>query len=63
MSEETITTVDRFGHDLTIKYAGVDQQELAHFGGLDLHVTATKVMISDINGWSFPEKEGDYLVR
>lgn len=59
----TINTKDRFGNDLTISYSGVDQRELAHFGGLDLHVTATKEMISDSSGLSFPEKEGDFLIR
>ncbi|MCP1161307.1 hypothetical protein [Bacillus infantis] len=62
-SQATIYTKDRFGDDLTIQFSGIDRQHLAHFGGLDLHVTATKALISDIDGLSFPEKEGDYLIR
>ncbi|PLS14923.1 hypothetical protein CVD28_25745 [Bacillus sp. M6-12] len=58
-----LQTVDRKGNPLTISVEGVDEQELAHFGGLDLHVNATKAMISDTNGMSFPEKEGDFLIK
>ncbi|MBT2727815.1 hypothetical protein J7E63_12790 [Bacillus sp. ISL-75] len=61
-SKFVLNTVDRNGHDLIISVEGVDDHQLAHFGGLDLHVKATKEMISDINGTSFPEKEGDYLI-
>lgn len=54
-------SVDRKGNDIMIKCEGIDEHELAHFGGLDLHVKATKTLISDSqNGMSFPEKEGDY---
>lgn len=62
-NEAIISTRDRRGNDLTIRYTGVNQRELAHFGGLDLHVTATKEMISEVNGLTFPEKEGDHLIR
>lgn len=55
--------VDRMGNDITIRCEGVDDKELAHFGGLDLHVKATKMLIGDSqNGMSFPEKEGDYEI-
>ncbi|WP_342545425.1 hypothetical protein [Lysinibacillus sp. FSL K6-4013] len=58
-----VHSVDRKGNDIMIKCEGVDDQELAHFGGLDLHVKATKTLISDSqNGMSFPEKEGDYNI-
>jgi uncharacterized protein (UPF0303 family) len=62
ISNASITTVDRLGHNLTISYEGVDQQELAHYGGSDLHVTATKEMISNLNVLTFPEKDGDHLI-
>lgn len=55
--------VDRKGNDIMIKCEGVDDQELAHFGGLDLHVKATKMLIGDSqNGMSFSEKEGGYIL-
>ncbi|WP_288586014.1 MULTISPECIES: hypothetical protein [Lysinibacillus] len=58
-----VHSVDRKGNDIMIRCEGVDDQELAHFGGLDLHVKATKVLISDSqNRMSFPEKEGDYEI-
>lgn len=53
---------DRKGNDLFIRCEGVDDKHLASFGGLDLHVKATKEMISDINSTSFAEKEGDYEI-
>ncbi|MEC1722836.1 hypothetical protein [Schinkia azotoformans] len=56
-----VNGVDRRGNDITIRCEGVDDKELAHFGGLDIHVKATKMLIGDSqNGMSFPEKEGDY---
>lgn len=58
-----IRTVDRKGNDLEITVKGVDDRELAHFGGLDLHLKATKAMIADANTLSFPEKDGDYAIR
>jgi hypothetical protein len=57
-----INTVDRKGNDLYIRCEGVDDKHLASFGGLDLHVKATKEMISDINSTSFVEKDGDYEI-
>jgi len=58
-----VHSVDRKGNDIMIRCEGVDDQELAHFGGLDLHVKATKALIGDSqNGMSFPEKEGDYEI-
>ncbi|WP_416150248.1 hypothetical protein ACM26V_04475 [Salipaludibacillus sp. HK11] len=57
-----INTTDRKGNDLKITVDGFDDRELAHFGGLDLHVKATKNMISNTNGMSFPEKDGDFLI-
>lgn len=57
-----INTKDRKEKELKITIEGFDDKELAHFGGLDLHVKATKHMIGDTNGMSFPEKEGDYLI-
>jgi len=58
-----VHSVDRKGNDIMIRCEGVDDQELAHFGGLDLHVKVTKMLIGDSqNGMSFPEKEGDYNI-
>lgn len=55
--------VDRKGNDIMIKCEGIDDKELAHFGGLDLHVKAIKTLIGGSqNGMSFPEKEGDYNI-
>jgi hypothetical protein len=56
-------TVDRNGNDLKIRCEGVDDKVLSHFGGLDLHVKATKEMISDSSSFSFPEKAGDYMIN
>ncbi|OLN21324.1 hypothetical protein BTO30_15550 [Domibacillus antri] len=58
-----IHSTDRKGHELKISVEGTDDKELAHFGGLDLHVKATKAMIADISPLHFPEKEGDHLIR
>ncbi|RIW27628.1 hypothetical protein D3H55_22835 [Bacillus salacetis] len=57
-----LNDVDRKGNDIKIKCEGIDDKELAHFGGLDLHVKAVKTLISNANGTSFPEKEGDYSI-
>ncbi|NRD76600.1 hypothetical protein HPT25_03730 [Bacillus sp. BRMEA1] len=58
-----VHSVDRKGNDIMIKCEGVDDRELSPFGGLDLHVKATKTLISDSQyGMSFPEKEGDYNI-
>ncbi|MCM2534241.1 hypothetical protein NDK43_20160 [Neobacillus pocheonensis] len=43
-------------NNLKITGEGVDDQELAHFGGLDLHVKVTKMMISNTNGLDFAKK-------
>ncbi|PKG46532.1 MULTISPECIES: hypothetical protein [unclassified Planococcus (in: firmicutes)] len=54
---------DRKGNMLEIEYKGVDYKELAHFGGLDLHVNTTKHLISStLESISFAEKEGDFLI-
>ncbi|TCJ00958.1 hypothetical protein [Cytobacillus praedii] len=50
---------DRKGNELIIKCEGTDDQELAKFGGLDLHIKATREMISNVSAASFPEKDGD----
>ncbi|OIJ09404.1 hypothetical protein BKP35_16230 [Anaerobacillus arseniciselenatis] len=57
-----INTVDRKGNNLKITVEGVDDQELAHFGGLDLHVKAAKAMIGNTDGMTFPEKHGDIFI-
>jgi hypothetical protein len=62
-SSYTMHHSDRKGYSLTISVHGTDDQELAHFGGLDLHVKATKYMISDNATLSFPEKDGDSLIH
>ena len=49
-------------NNLNITGEGLDDQELAHFGGHDLHVKVTKIMISNTNGLDFAKKAGDYLV-
>lgn len=62
-SNFVLNSVDRKGDGLKISCEGIDDQELAHFGGLDLHVKATKTMISNTNGMSFAEKAGDYIIN
>lgn len=57
-----LNDVDRRGNDIQIKCEGVDDKDLAHFGGLDLHVKAVKTLIANANGLSFPEKEGDFNI-
>ncbi|RKJ75040.1 hypothetical protein D7X33_18380 [Butyricicoccus sp. 1XD8-22] len=55
---------DRNGNELEIHIKGIDQKELAHFGGLDLMVNATKYMIgASANPMVFPEKAGDYNIN
>ncbi|PFN76548.1 hypothetical protein COJ85_32510 [Bacillus sp. AFS076308] len=49
-------------NNLKITGEGVDDQELAHFGGLDLHVKATKMMIINTNGFDLGKTADDYLV-
>lgn len=62
-SNFTLNGVDKNGHALKITCEGIDDKELAHSGGLDLIVKATKHMISSTNNpMDFPEKEGDYLI-
>lgn len=57
-----LNAVDRKGNDLKITGEGTDDHELAHFGGLDLHVKAAKTMINNTNGMEFAEKAGDYII-
>lgn len=60
-SNFTINGVDRTGVDIKITCEGIDDQSLAHFGGLDLVLKAARQLISAThNSMSFPEKEGDY---
>lgn len=60
-SNFTINGVDRTGADIKITCEGIDDQSLAHFGGLDLVLKAARQLISAThNPMSFPEKEGDY---
>ena len=56
--------VDRRGNDLFISVKGVDDRELAHFGGgLDLHVKAVKNLISNTNGTDFARDNGDFAIE
>ncbi|WP_251554000.1 hypothetical protein [Neobacillus muris] len=55
--------VDRRGNDLFISVKGVDDRELAHFGGLDLHVKAVKNLISNTNGTDFSRDNGDFAIE
>ncbi|MCY9666428.1 hypothetical protein M5X11_15905 [Paenibacillus alginolyticus] len=60
----TINAADYSGQPITISCDGVDDNKLAHFGGLDLAVKAARQLISSTQGpMSFPEKNGDYDIR
>jgi hypothetical protein len=58
-----LQSVDNLGNEIKIKCTGVDDKELAHFGGLDLHVKTVKTLIENTNGMSFAEQEGDYAIQ
>jgi hypothetical protein len=58
-----IRDIDRKGNDLSIIIKGVDDNELAHFGGLDLHVKAVKNLIGSTNGTDFAKDNGDYAIE
>jgi hypothetical protein len=58
-----VNAVDNLGNPFKIKCEGVDDNELAHFGGLDLHVKAVKILIENTNGMSFAESAGDYSIK
>ncbi|PFP29424.1 hypothetical protein COJ96_11005 [Bacillus sp. AFS073361] len=62
-SQFEITDVDRKGNDLSITIKGVDDNELAHFGGLDLHVKAVKNLIGNTNGTDFARDNGDFSIE
>jgi hypothetical protein len=55
--------VDDKGNKITITCEGVDDQQLAHFGGLDLHVKAVKTLIRNTNGTDFARKAGDFFIE
>ncbi|WP_391558954.1 hypothetical protein [Robertmurraya sp.] len=62
-SNFTINSIDRKGEPIKITCEGIDDQQLAHFGGLDLAVKAARTLIAATNNpMSFPEKEGDYYI-
>jgi hypothetical protein len=54
---------DRKGNDMKFTVEGVDDKDLANFGGLDLHVKAVKALIHNTDGMNFAEQEGDYLIN
>lgn len=54
---------DYQGNPISITCEGVDDQKIAHFGGLDLTVKAARIMIGATYGpMAFPEKNGDSLI-
>jgi hypothetical protein len=59
----TLNSVDRKGNKIRIECEGVDDKELAHFGGLDLTVKAIKTMIGNIHGTDFARDNGDYAIE
>lgn len=62
-SNSILHGVDRHGNSFDLSYEGTDVEELAHFGGLDLHINVVKYMISEtLSPMDFPEKEGDFLI-
>lgn len=62
-SKFEISDIDRKGNDLSITIKGVDDNELAHFGGLDLHVKAVKNLIGNTNGTDFARDNGDFAIE
>lgn len=60
----TINSVDYHDNDICITCEGIDDQKLAHFGGLDLTLKAARVLIASTQSpMSFPEKNGDHYIR
>lgn len=55
--------IDRKGNDITISVKGVDDHELAHHGGLDLHIKAVKTLIANTNGTDFAKENGDFAIE
>lgn len=63
-SSFTIQSNDFKGNDIKITCEGINQQELTHFGGLDLYVAAARTLIeSTQSAMSLPEKEGDHHIN
>ena len=59
-----INKADINGKWIQITCDGIDDNKLAHFGGLDLVLKAARVLIaSTASSMSFPEKEGDYNIK
>jgi len=60
----SIRSADYNGNDISITCEGIDDEKLAHFGGLDLYLKAARVLIASTQSpMSFPEKNGDYNIR
>jgi hypothetical protein len=57
-----VNSADHLGNPIKITCVGVDDNELAHFGGLDLHVKAVKILIQNTHGMSFAEQAGDFNI-
>lgn len=56
-----VNGVDRKGNDITIRCEGVDDKELAHFGGLDLHVKAKKCLLAILKMECLSQKKKEIM--
>ncbi|SDN62438.1 hypothetical protein [Bacillus sp. OK048] len=62
-SKFELSAQDRIGNDILISVNGVDDNELAHFGGLDLHIKSVKTLISNTHGIDFARDNGDFAIE
>lgn len=59
-----VNSTDYDGNQIRIECEGIDDKELAHFGGLDLFVKAARKLIASTDSpMSFPEKNGDNFIK
>jgi hypothetical protein len=58
-----LNSLDRKGNEISISVKGVDDQELAPFGGLDLHIKAVRTLIANTNGTDFAKDNGDFAIE
>jgi hypothetical protein len=62
-SQLEITSYDRQENHIYIWVKGVDDRELAEFGGLDVQVKAVKHLISNLSRLDFHQEKGEYPIE
>jgi hypothetical protein len=62
-SKFELRDIDRKGNEISITVKGVDDHELAHFGGLELHIKAVKTLIANTEGTDFARDNGDFAIE